>query len=227
MIGVTLDRPWLRADLGLAMRVLSFAPYRPGFVSARHVLWREVRNADLKPGFDAIDWLADAVAGQDAVQDAVAMLTSRDVGTYRLETAEQGLFRATCLATVGLSNAERVGTRLPVATQGHGTINLLVAITPGLTDTAMIEALSIAAEARTAAVMEAGLHLQTGLATGTGTDCIAIACPPGDIAYAGLHTAAGEVIGRAVHDAIAGGCAQWMATEGVNFGQRQDGLETP
>jgi hypothetical protein len=28
------------------MCVLSFAPYRPGFVNAHHDLWRELRNAD-------------------------------------------------------------------------------------------------------------------------------------------------------------------------------------
>ncbi len=218
MINVTLDRPWLRADLGQMMRVLSFAPYRPGFVTASRVLWREVRNADLTPDFDAVGWLAESVAADDAV----AMLTSRDVGTYRLEHAEQGLFRASCLATVGLTNAERVGRRLPVATSGYGTINLLVTISPGLSDTAMIEALSIAAQARTAAVMEAGLRLPTGIATGTGTDCIAVACPPGDVAFAGLHTEAGEVIGHAVHTAIAKGCAHWLATESMAFPTASD-----
>ena len=72
---------------------------------------------------------------------------------------------------------------------------------------AQLEALALAAEARTLAVREAGIaSTRTGLpASGTGTDCIVIAAPdaPHDqcAAYAGKHTALGHVIGAAVHDA--------------------------
>ena len=44
------------------------------------------------------------------------------------------------------------------------------------------------------------------------------AAPAGDVAFAGMHTALGEAIGRAVHDAVAAGARGWMATvrrEGV------------
>ncbi len=44
-----------------------------------------------------------------------------------------------------------------------------------------------------------------GLATGTGSDCIAIAAPPGQAAFAGLHTEIGEALGRVVYDAVAAG----------------------
>jgi adenosylcobinamide amidohydrolase len=103
------------------------------------------------------------------------MITSRDLGGYRLETACSGRISATCLATVGLTNAERVGTRRhrPVQTQ-PGTINLAVITDATLTDTALIELSSIATEARTAAVMDHGPDLPTGRATGTGTDCIVV-----------------------------------------------------
>ena len=42
MLTPTLTRPWLVADLGAPMRVLSFAPYRPGFVTVHHIVWREL-----------------------------------------------------------------------------------------------------------------------------------------------------------------------------------------
>jgi adenosylcobinamide amidohydrolase len=80
----------------------------------------------------------------------------------------------------------------------------------GLTETAQLEALSIAVQARTAAVMEVGLHLDTGLATGTGTDCAALACDPGEGRYAGLHTALGEAIGAATRQAVAAAAADWI-----------------
>ena len=63
---------------------------------------------------------------------------------------------------------------------------------------------------RTVAVAELGFRLPTGIATGTGTDCIAVAAPEGDIAFAGMHTAVGVAAGRAVYDAVRAGGAYWM-----------------
>lgn len=212
MITVTLSRPHLIARLSHPMRTLSWAPYRPGYVTTDTVIWREVRNADLTEDFDAISWLADDLVTLDEA-NGLGLLTSRDVGTYRLEHAKSARSSATCLATVGLSNAERVGTRLSTEAATTGTINLLAATSTALTETAMIEAMSIATQARTAAVMDVGLNLPTGRATGTGTDCIVIACPPGDTLYAGLHTDVGEAIGRAVYGAVSKGAQHWMETE--------------
>ena len=209
---LTLDRPWLGLDLGAPMRVLSWAVNRPGIVTARHILWREVRNADLPADLDAVAWLRAELAARGAA-DAVAFLTSRDIRAHVARSAQAGAVRASAVATVGLSNAERVGTRLDRRGHDWGTINIAVVIEPahgGLSDTALLEAMSIATQARTAAVMEAGPDLPTGRATGTGTDCIAVAAPSGLMDYAGLHTDTGEAVGRAVHDAIAAGTRDWM-----------------
>ena len=207
MIAVELTRPWLAAHLPRPMRVLSWAPFAPGFTQARHVVWREVRNADLTPDFDVDHWFAAEMARWP---DAVGMLTSRDIGTHHLaEVAVDGI-RAACLATVGLTNAEAVGRRRPYHSADFGTINLCTVVDAGLTETAQLEALSIAVQARTAAVMAVGLHLDTGLATGTGTDCAALACDPGDGRYAGLHTALGEAIGAATRQAVAAAAADWI-----------------
>ena len=213
MIEVVLSHPWLEARFDRPLRALSWAPHNPGFVATDRVLWREVRNADLTEGFDALAWLSEEMAARGQAQ-SVAMLTSRNVRQYRLETACLGRVQASCAATVGLTNAERVGQRLAPAATTWGTINLTVAVSEGLTDTARIEALSIATQARTAAILNFGPDLPTGKATGTGTDCIVVAAPEGDTAYAGLHTEIGEVIGRAVYDAVAAGTRDWMA-EGI------------
>jgi adenosylcobinamide amidohydrolase len=207
MLAVEVTRPWLAAHLPRPMRVLSWAPFAPGFTQARHVVWREVRNADLTPDFDVDHWFAAEMARWP---DAVGMLTSRDIGTYqRAEVTVDGI-RAACLATVGLTNAEAVGRRRPYHSADFGTINLCTVVDAGLTETAQLEALSIAVQARTAAVMEVGLQLDTGLATGTGTDCAALACDPGEGRYAGLHTALGEAIGAATRQAVAAAAADWI-----------------
>lgn len=212
---VALNRPWLSFDLGQDMQVLSWALNRPGFVTARRILWREVRNADLSETLDARAWLCGELAGFGA-QDAVAFLTSRDVRRFQKSEAEVDGMCATCVATVGLSNAERVGMRVVRPHDAWGTINIAVRLSHGLSQAGLIEALTIIAEARTAAILDAALPLEsaggtaTGLATGTGTDCIAVAAPVGTDDYAGLHTAVGEAIGAAVYRATLQGAHEWL-----------------
>nr|WP_113912835.1 adenosylcobinamide amidohydrolase [Roseovarius dicentrarchi] len=195
------------------MRVLSWAINRPGLVTARRILWRGVRNADLPQDLDVGAWLHGQLAARGAL-DAVTFLTSRDICYHHMARAAAGSVRATAVATVGLSNAERIGRRMDRTGQDWGTINIALNLDTGagagLTDAALIEALSIAASARTAAVMEGGFDLPMGRATGTGTDCIAVAARAGDVAYAGMHTELGEVAGRAVYDAVRAGVREWM-----------------
>lgn len=209
---LTCTPPWLEFDLGEEMQVLSFAPHRPGAVTARHILWREVRNADLPPDLDACDWLAGELSARQA-SGAVAFLTSRTITKYVTRSAQIGEVRAEAVVTIGLSNAERIGTRLDRRGHDWGTINIALRLSAGLTPAALIEAMSIVAQARTAAVMDAGHDLPTGRATGTGTDCIAVAAPQGAERFVGLHTAAGEAIGRAIYEAVLDGARAWMATD--------------
>lgn len=203
---VTLERPWLRMALPHDMRVLSWAPYGAGYVVAKSILWREVKNADLTPEFDAEQWLAGQMPA-----DAVGMLTSRDVGTFHEGYAEVEGVSAHCVATVGLSNAESVGRRLPYHTADYGTINIGLCLSAALSEAAQLEAMSIAVQARTVGVMAAGLELATGVGTGTGTDCVALACLPGEGRYAGLHTPTGEAVGAAVRDCITRAALAWVA----------------
>jgi len=213
-----IDRPWLRMPLSTGSRVLSWALNRPGFVTAPAISWREVRNADLPPDLDVTAWL-EAELQTRGTPDDVTFLTSRNVEKVCDAAAQAGDVQVHAVATVGLSNAQAIGTRLDRSDRnwdapGYGTINVAVRTGAGLTDAARIEMLAIAAQARTAAVIAAALDLPTGRATGTGTDCIAVAAPEGPHAYAGLHTELGEATGRAVFDAVAAGAAAWKATYG-------------
>ncbi len=208
---LTLERPWMTFDLGADLQVLSWTINRPGFVIARRILWREVRNADLTPDLDVPTWLAGELVARKA-SDAVTFLTSRDIRCYTERTVTIGGTVAHAVATVGFSNAERVGHRLGRTGQNWGTINIALRLNQPLTQAALLETMSIVVQARTAAVMDAGLVLETGIATGTGTDCVAVASPVGDTPYAGLHTETGEAAGRAVYDAVAKGTQAWMRT---------------
>lgn len=208
--------PWLCLDTGRVMRMLSWAPHNPGFVAARHIIWREVRNADLPPERDAIAWLGDEMQAIGRT-DAVGMLTSRKIATWRQAHRISEGARLDCVATVGLSNAERAGAPAPRAQDlaaSWGTINIALVLDTGLSDAGFIEALGIAVSARTAAVIDSGAMTPTGPATGTGTDCIVIAAHAGQTRWCGLHTALGQAIGDVVYRAVRAGADDWMTETG-------------
>lgn len=183
---------------------------RPGMVETDCVAWLEVRNADLPADADPFAVIGKRVS--DATLDgAVVLVTSRDIRRHHHYRAAVENVHAHCLTTAGLSNSERVGTRLHMPPLFAGTINTLVHLSLPLTDGAMLEALSIATEARTTAILEAELCRGGKQITGTGTDCIAIASPTSGSSerYAGKHTAVGEAIGAAVYHATVTAIDDW------------------
>lgn len=216
MITPVYDYPWLSLDLGRDMRVISWAPHGGGIVTARHILWREVRNADLNADFDVFAWLKQECADL-GMEQAVAMLTSRKIATFLVAQEQVGDICVQAVATVGLSNAERagpIGSNKAGPNKSYGTINIAVILNHYLNDIGLIEAQSIASAARTAAVLEAGASTADGPATGTGTDCIVIAAPAGLDSFCGLHTPQGKAIAAAVYRAVRAGADRWMAETG-------------
>lgn len=207
---VILNMPWLTFDLGAELQVLSWAVNRPGIVRTSRILWREVRNGDLPPELDVCGWI-DQQLVERGMKDDVLFLTSRNIARFEETTARVEEISVHAVATVGLSNGERVGSRVDYAGRDWGTINVALQISEGMTETALLEAMSIAVQARTAAVMDAGYRLPTGLATGTGTDCVAVAAPEGRVSYAGLHTPVGEAIGQAVYASVRAGADNWLS----------------
>ncbi|MEM1160088.1 MAG: adenosylcobinamide amidohydrolase [Pseudomonadota bacterium] len=208
-------RPWLIAELGKPLRVVSWALNNPGFATAHKIVWREVRNADLPEDFDVAGWFKAELAA-NGHEGSIGFLTSRDVTRFFQTAATVEDVTATVVATTGLSNAERVGLRgKPLR---FGTINIAVALSEPMADAALLEALSIAVEARTLAVMDHGPDLSQGRATGTGTDCIAVAAPAGETIHAGKHTAIGHAVGAAVLDAVTKGVKDWMSDQKIGVG---------
>ncbi len=99
---------------------------------------------------------------------------------------------------------DRVGHEEPVF---HGTINTMLFINRPLTDGAMVRTVMTATEAKTAVLQELAVssRYSDGLATGTGTDQIAVAAAQGTgkaLTGAGKHSVLGELIGKAVFAAI-------------------------
>lgn len=98
------------------------------------------------------------------------------------------------------------GGKLPESDPMPGTINAMIFINRELTPGAMVTAVITATEAKTAALqeLEVASRYSEGLATGTGTDQMAVSCKLGGkaICFAGKHSKVGELIGRTMHDAV-------------------------
>lgn len=207
--------PWLVARFDGPCAVLSWSSNRPGFVTATKVAWLEVRDAEIACVADPRVFL-EARLGEARLRGAVGLMTARDVRRHHFARAEVEDAKVEVLTTVGLTNGERVGRRTTDTTVPArapvGTTNTLVHVSKRLSRGAMVEATSLATQARTLAVIEAGVTREGVVVTGTGTDCIALATPTTGAAdpAAGLHTAIGEAIDRAVLEATSAGIAGWL-----------------
>ena len=124
-----------------------------------------------------------------------------------------GGVNVTAIVTAGVDrNGVRVGEPTQWderETQQHvaGTVNVFLAIDAHLKESALVRAVITATEAKTAALQEllAPSLWTTGLATGTGTDGIAVIANPQSKIFltdAGTHSKLGEGIGKAVKRAV-------------------------
>jgi adenosylcobinamide amidohydrolase len=206
---------WLRVNFDIPHVVKSWAVLGGGTKEARAVIWRQVTDGELCLGIDPQTYLIEQIEafyGRDeASSQIIGFLTGARLAGHTEAFLDHSGIWARCVATVGLNNALRIGDPPSSAAPYPGTINILVQTSIPLTDLAAIEALSIVAEARTVAVLEGGIQSTAGfgLASGTGTDCIAVASPRKSDAtarpYAGKHTVLGHLIGASTHKAVATG----------------------
>jgi adenosylcobinamide amidohydrolase len=132
----------------------------------------------------------------------VGMLTAARVADA-VDVHEAGI---DVCATVGLSQPTWAADRDGASTVWRpGTINIVAMLPVRLTDAALVNAVVTATEAKTQALREAGVP-----GTGTATDAVCIACPPGDDAepFGGPRSRIGAPLARAVHAAVSKGVAR-------------------
>lgn len=201
-------------DLGDVHRSLSSAVLGGGLGWVR--TWM---NLQVERGYDCHDPESDlrkAATGLEA--PVVGMLTATPVA--RFTTGAQGCART--VATVGLSHPLAAAGTVPGPLPSVGTINLLVILAEPLTDAGLVNALQTAVEAKAQALAAAQVPALNadGFATGTATDSICIACPPGGReTFAGPATPHGADVARAVYQAVmVGAAARPEASEGSVLG---------
>jgi adenosylcobinamide amidohydrolase len=155
--------------------------------------------------------LRAAQLGTAANMNDLAVALEEYRGIAVLAVATGGVESNAARAGDPASNHEFDGRHEPIAREQpplHGTINVMLALNQPMFDGALVRAVMTATEAKSAALQELSVpsRYSSGLATGTGTDqmavCVPLAGPARPLRGAGHHTTAGELIGRAVRRAV-------------------------
>jgi adenosylcobinamide amidohydrolase len=192
----------LTFDLGHPHRCLSSAVLGGGLAWMRTWL-----NLQVKIGYarmDPDDHLHAVAEALHLPQPVVGMLTAANVTAWT--SARRGAARA--IATVGIGHPLAAAGARPRLLPRPGTINILVTLEAPLSDAALVGAVQTAVEAKAQALAEAGIRAANhhGPATGTATDCVCIAVPPGgSVPFAGPATRVGADLAHAVRQAVLAG----------------------
>lgn len=188
-------------------RVLSWAPLNGGFSLARSLLNHQVRT-DEYPAEEPAAFLLALAQRLQTPTPVVGLMTGVMMERLVRRFVRRDELLLECFATVGLSNALAVGDSATYE-EKPGTINLIVVLNQPLTEPALVEATTIVTEAKTQALFAARIKstMSEAWATGTGTDCVAVACPQETAVfrYCGKHTLLGELLGQVVGEAMAEG----------------------
>jgi adenosylcobinamide hydrolase len=206
---------------------LSWAVLNGGFCRADHILNHQVHIGDAAFIADPELWLQKHIHRRKLRGRTVALVTGVAMTSLVEFSARHGAAEVTCFATVGCANALSAGDAASFNGDGMAcphTINMILLVRPGLRQEAMVEAVQIATEGRVRALYESGvLSSQSALpATGTGTDCVAVASL-GELEsrYCGKHTKLGELIGLASYTSVKKGVA---ASRHRSINSDRDGL---
>jgi adenosylcobinamide hydrolase len=145
---------------------------------------------------------AELAAAAGLTGSGVVMFTAADV--RRCHTADDGGVRVD--ATVGLTHPTWAAAddAEPVAGPAPGTINIVAIVPARLSAAALLNALCTATEAKTQALLRAGVP-----GSGTASDAVTVVCPVDGPAepFAGPRSEWGARLARAVHDAVLAGAS--------------------
>jgi adenosylcobinamide hydrolase len=173
-------------------------------------------TASVGGGVGTRHWVVNAQVGRDYVRhdqgkhakelaanaglegNGVVMFTASDVRRVRL--AVDGGVQAE--ATVGLTHPTWAADVDGAHNGSPGTINIVAFLPVRLAPAALLNALCTVTEAKTQALLEAGVR-----GTGTASDAVAVACPTAGHAeqFAGPRSVWGARLARAVHAAVSAG----------------------
>lgn len=195
-------------------RVLSSAVLNGGFSHVSHFLNMKVSTECPLAVEDPAITLSRYCRDRGWQGDAIGMMTAASMKSFRAAYDRVGGESLAVVVTTGLGNARRAGdsaegVELSSIPHQAGTINMAILTSAPLTDAAMVEMVSVVTEAKAAALQEQGVKSPVSgkLATGTGTDAVAIfsgdsGTLPEPIRFTGKHTLIGERTAKMVIETL-------------------------
>ncbi len=204
------DRSHIHVEFRNPHRVMSSAVLNGGLVHASHLVNLRVskRGKPLESPEKTLSGYCEEAGWSGTV---VGMMTAASMDSLRVARETVQDIDVVALVTAGLSNPRRAGDRadhrkMATPPRTIGTINIMAMTSARLTASALVEALMIVTEAKSAALQEAGIKspISCKIATGTGTDATAMVSGRGTqtVRYCGKHVLFGEVLGRLVTETV-------------------------
>lgn len=198
--------------------VLSCARHNGGYIERMTAVYNT--HSQVKDGkcekidYDAYLRKCAEMCGVD-FNTAVSLGTAVHMDEAVIETESKDRTCVSAIVTAGCkTNAGRAGDPASgdelegyCKSSTDGTIVIILVIDADVPPTTMARAMVTATEAKTAAMQDLMIpsRYSTGLATGTGTDQVAVVCNHGSpykLSNAGKHSFLGEVIGKCVKRAV-------------------------
>jgi iron complex transport system ATP-binding protein len=183
-----------------ALKTLSSSILGGGFSQVRYILNHHVEK-DFNHEAPAT-YLKNVALEMGIEGPVVGMMTAADLSNLAVINVGRRGLKINAIITGGISNAAAVGEKTESRRSEVGTINTIVIVDGSLYEGALVGAIITITEAKSAALRELNVinPKTSGLATGTTTDSVVVACtgrgPP--LEYAGTGTLLGELIGRSV-----------------------------
>ncbi len=185
------------------LRALSSTVIGAGLRELTHVVFSRV-GKDFDEDYPG-QYARKLVSELGLPRDTTAVfLTAADLSENSVEVRVDEPVGLELVATIGLSPISCMG----VPTRGYeeATINMLIIVDEALTDNALVDLASLAASAKTLALVDLGVSCgYSGRAFSTVTDALIVASNPGSGRsedYGGPATETGSIVSRIVYEAI-------------------------
>jgi adenosylcobinamide hydrolase len=185
-------------------------------------VWRGVSSAAVGGGIGERHWAMNAQVRADYSREDLAAHAGELAAMSGLEGEGVGLLTAASVrrrerssrdgidveATVGLSHPTWAASESDEKVSSVGTINIVAFLPVTMSDSALVNAVVTATEAKAQALFDASIS-----ATGTPSDALAIFCPVGAAPeeFCGPRSLWGARLARAVHEAVLAGARNWSA----------------
>ena len=208
-IEVEIDREAVVVTSATPLSVVSSAAVGGGFGRARAIVNLHVPKNH--PCDDPAGDLARFCRARGIPEPYVGLLTSAWTEKAAMATETSNGITALAVATVGLGNPVEAG-RSPAAAWRPSTINTIVVLDADTAPEAMVNAVMTATEAKTLALVGAGIKSPEGaLASGTSTDAVVIAATGRGARhrFGGPVSDLGWVVARTVRSALDDGIRRW------------------